>query len=139
MFKKIIDLFLFSTSTHARRQIVCLGCGFDTISFECGSPGTVFLEIDYEEIIGKKVDIITGQPALLRKVLGDGTISTSAEVKRGYGYDLGSLQLISADLRDPGAVRARLAEAGADWKAPTLVLTECVLVCEYFARTIYTL
>ena len=111
--------------------MICIGCGFDTISFEFSCAGTTFFEIDYSEIVEKKMKTVLSEPALADKVIGAGVAASESDVTRDYGFDLGALQLIAADLRDVCGVRAALQSARVDWAAPTLVLTECVLVCKF--------
>jgi O-methyltransferase involved in polyketide biosynthesis len=148
VFRKIIEEFLLSTAACPRRQIVSLGCGFDTIAFEYGSgsdggsdgagsgasPSTVFFELDYSEIVEKKAAIVLGQPALSQRVLPtpppDAPPPSLSAARAPYGYDLGALRLLAGDLRDSEGVARHLAAAGVHWAAPTLVLTECVLVCK---------
>ena len=119
-----------STQSFSRRQIICVGCGFDTISFEFSSPGTTFYEIDYFEIIERKMKTVLSELTLADKVVGSSSTVSEKDAYRDYGFDLGALQLLTADLRDADGVRAALLTAGVEGAAPTLVLTECVLVCK---------
>lgn len=127
-FKKIIESFLASSAADPKRQIVCLGCGFDTISFEYSGSGTTFFELDYAEIVEKKKTVILSELSLTEKIMP--TNGSSDDHKKDYGYDLGRLQLIVANLRDANKVQNHLKAAGVDYDAPTLVITECVLVCK---------
>ena len=92
---------------------------------------TVFYELDYTDIIQKKAAITLNQPVLLQQVMpqeGDTAVSGQDRM-RSYGYDIGSLKLIDVDLRDSAQVSSSLLDAGIRWSDPTLVITECVLVC----------
>lgn len=140
VFRKIIQGFLDATASAQRRQIISLGCGFDTISFEysqlssgddgASSPNLVFFELDHREIIEKKAEIVLSEPNLSRRVIP--TLESESPSRRSsYGFDLGVLKLLAGDLRDVEGIARSLAAAGVTWGEPTLVLTECVLVCKY--------
>ena len=140
----IIDAFLDATR-DCDRQIVSLGCGFDTNSVRIISqnlPKLSIYEVDFSTILSRKVDMFLKQPAICEVLLTDEgeissdvpTITSPRPVRRKetyatqYGYKLGSLHLISVDIREEGALCTALLGSGANPTAPTLVITECVLV-----------
>jgi O-methyltransferase involved in polyketide biosynthesis len=125
-FKTLIDRFLLATKSQDSRQIITLGSGYDTISFEYAHlEGLKFFEVDFPEIIDEKERFINAEPALLASVG-----APEPGVRRDYGVDFGLLKLVSSDLRNSTDTLSKLFSAGCDGFLPTLILTECVLVCK---------
>ena len=116
-------------------------------------------EIDFPEIVESKSRIILSKAELLATLGSTSTpflerfdsiqeegnesqdISTSmsspskaiavADARIPNGYKIGNLTFLSMDIRNTDSVIEKLAAASFDWAAPTLIITECVLVGEY--------
>ena len=138
-------------STSAYRQIISLGCGFDTLSLRIiaeNHPGLHIYEVDFEEVINKKAIALLSESTcrhlllgshynnatplsslgskdnrqILTKILHDCTITN--------GFNLGpNLTLFGSDLRNnTNDIVNKLTSIGFNPLLPTLILTECVLV-----------
>ncbi|KAJ9455635.1 putative leucine carboxyl methyltransferase 1 [Diplonema papillatum] len=99
-------------------QVVSLGCGFDSTFFrvtrgaEGGSGIKRWIEVDFPAVIEKK----------RRAIDGDAVMKAAA--KEGDRY-----RMVAADLRDCDAFLEKLKGEGlADGAAPTLIVSECVLI-----------
>lgn len=124
-FRNTIQKFLEVTESSGPRQIVNLGCGFDTLSFHLIDEGhdmfTIF-EVDYEDIILKKVDLIR-RSVELNKLLDD----SGNHFGPNYGFDCQKVKYVAADLLQSN-VTDLIVAAGLDSNQPTLIISECVLV-----------
>jgi hypothetical protein len=105
------------------RQIINFGCGFDSLSFRLLSNNKEkddihIYELDFDEIIIKKANIILSDPLLRSQLLpninsNDSNISYSLQsYKTLYGYKIGSLSLISIDMRDSESLLEELINSG---------------------------
>lgn len=98
------------------KQVVSFGSGLDTTYFYMKSkfPEAVmkFVEIDFDDIITKKTNIIAKNPVL-------------AKMKEDAGD---SYSLIACDLRDNIKLSEEFKKAKLDPKTQTFIMTECVLV-----------
>lgn len=157
----LIERFLAATSS-GERQIISLGCGFDTLSYNLIDHHHLNLrvfEVDFPAIIEKKVDFCLGQKAIKTCLLrGDVSVAkdsstilerTLRQEKESFrtpsGFCVGDLTFVCNDLRNAERVVEKLLAAGAESSTPTLILTECVFVyidkpavnslCSHFATT----
>ncbi|KAI8878956.1 leucine carboxyl methyltransferase [Backusella circina FSU 941] len=126
----LVKQFLSLSSPNKKKQIVALGAGFDTRYFtiKAGLLGEYkdplcYYEVDFPEITMKKAMTIKKRKELNQYV--DGPV----KIERG-GMDLKSSNycLIGGDLRDWNDIAKRLMDSGLDVDAPTLFLSECVLI-----------
>lgn len=111
-------------------QIVNIGAGYDTTSINIAEKcltGLRFFEIDFPDLIKKKVDVLL-KSREIRSVLN--CEKTALDYQTNYGFNLGQLQLIGTDLHSSINLISSLSEAGVDPSLPTLVISECVLVCK---------
>jgi tRNA wybutosine-synthesizing protein 4 len=139
---QIIDKFMniLESENGSRKQIISLGSGFDTLSLQLlqrGDKDLHIYEVDFEEIIQKKVNTFLSEPSIeeLLKSSKQNLPSSINHEKSGIHlehenakYNYNNLHFISGDLRNSNEVIRALQKAGLDIKAPTLILTECVLV-----------
>nr|WOE55315.1 PhF00078.1 [Neoporphyra haitanensis] len=91
------------------RQVLSLGAGFDTRPFGAAAAGVSYVEVDFPAVAAAKW-----------RRLGGGAGGNDDGGRAGGG-----------DLRDAARLVARLSAGGGvgwDWAAPTLLLTELVLV-----------
>lgn len=137
-----------------RRQIISLGSGFDTLSLNLlqrEDENLHIYEVDFEKIVLKKVTTcLTDQ--VIRQLLvpvdedEDGKNPDTSDIRSKAAdnirdakkeiskcniiqkYSFGNIHFISGDLRDAQKVIEKLIDAGLDVTAPTLLLTECVMV-----------
>ncbi|KAJ1909340.1 carboxy methyl transferase for protein phosphatase 2A, partial [Tieghemiomyces parasiticus] len=112
-------------------QIVILGAGSDTTYFMLKSQGaapTRFFEVDFPEITAPKCMRIQRQARLKKLLPADTQIAGAGTELVSSGYTI-----LAGDLRDfETTVVPRLVQYGLDLAAPTLVLSECVLI--YLAK-----
>lgn len=99
------------------RQVVCLGCGFDTLYFRlaaqgafAGVPELRYFEVDFAEVVNRKRHILK-QDARFHPYLE----------RKQYS-------LIECDLRDMDSLKVLLDAAGFSHECPTLFISECVLI-----------
>jgi O-methyltransferase involved in polyketide biosynthesis len=100
---------------HKKIQIVSLGAGFDTRYFTLDIDYIDYWEIDFPQVVQKKITII--QKSLSQKF--DFTVENGNLRSAHY-------HIIGADLRH--FTQECLGEWGIDSKIPTLVLSECCLI-----------
>ncbi|KAI7901788.1 leucine carboxyl methyltransferase [Cokeromyces recurvatus] len=131
----IISQFL--SMQGPKKQIVTLGAGFDTRYFNIKSGYLDkdnmqlsdqllrYFEVDFPEITMKKAMMIKKHKELLH--LLDNV--NQVKIERG-GMDLKSPDycLLGGDLREWTTCSKRLIDAGLDFQAPTLFLSECVFI-----------
>jgi [phosphatase 2A protein]-leucine-carboxy methyltransferase len=127
-YRSIIQKFLDLTkAASGPRQIVNIGCGYDTLSFHLldeGHADLLVFEVDHEEVILRKTDMIRRSAELSSLLCGTGN-----PLGPNYGFDTQVLKFVAADLQQPTVVES-LARAGLNPAQPTLILSECVLVCK---------
>ncbi|KAI8589077.1 S-adenosyl-L-methionine-dependent methyltransferase [Geranomyces variabilis] len=128
----LIHRFLSSGDSDARtKQIVSLGAGSDTRYFllkEAGRQPGRYFEIDFPEITGKKAQTICKNPVLAQNI-GAYKLACGGTELHGADY-----HLLAGDLRNFATeISQKLRDAGFQPDAPTLFLSECVLV--YLAPT----
>ena len=133
-FRKFVNEFLESTKSNGLRQIINLGCGYDTLSFhlldECHERLSIF-EVDYEEVITRKTDMIRRSPVLNDMLEGSGD-----PLGPNYGFHTEAIKFVASDLQDPKVIDSIVA-AGLDSTSPTLIISECVLVCKLILNTCF--
>lgn len=151
----IIEKFLEIYSNNC--QIINIGAGFDTTCFHLAERNITNLsiyEIDFPDIILRKVNLIV-KSRELRNVLfkndesnnnndnnnnnnNNNLLTPSLQsVTTEYGFHLNELHLISSNLYMPDEVIQSLLKSGFNPLLPTLILTECVLVCKSFKQSLY--
>ncbi|KAK3234944.1 hypothetical protein CYMTET_54823 [Cymbomonas tetramitiformis] len=129
-FRTLVQQFLDTTDetgSNPEKQIISLGCGFDTGFFQLKARQCEpkrYIEVDFPEVVAKKADVIANEEVLRQLVkfppVQDGEFHGGGE-EGGYS-------LVAADLRDLDACIKALSRANYDPSLPTLVLAECVLV-----------
>ncbi|KAL1935866.1 hypothetical protein VTP01DRAFT_5006 [Rhizomucor pusillus] len=127
----LVTQFLSMPTSCKKKQIVSLGAGYDTRYFliKSGHHGAQldeqimrYFEIDFPEIVVKKAMILKRRSRIFRM--------EQARVEHG-GAELTTSQytLIGGDLREWAAqIAPRLHHHGFDASAPTLFLSECVMI-----------
>eukprot|EP00747_Dinoflagellata_sp_TGD_P166217 gnl/TRDRNA2_/TRDRNA2_188668_c0_seq1.p1 gnl/TRDRNA2_/TRDRNA2_188668_c0~~gnl/TRDRNA2_/TRDRNA2_188668_c0_seq1.p1 ORF type:complete len:360 (+),score=51.66 gnl/TRDRNA2_/TRDRNA2_188668_c0_seq1:126-1205(+) len=118
-------------------QIVNLGAGFDTLYFwirentALWRDDLVYFEVDFPEILSKKVSAMLRQQSLWP--LLDGTSSEELVAKELSSSGTRELRTkhcryVSADMRMMNELSSAIAGAGFRSDVPTLFIAECVLV-----------
>lgn len=123
----LLRKFLAVPLPHVK-QILSLGAGFDTTWFHLQSKGECpcrYFEVDFKDVTCRKVEVIQQTPAL-QAVLAAGEGDTVDAA--GGRIITSNYSLVPVDLRDTDVLAAQLQSAGFDLSAPTLVVSECVLV-----------
>ncbi|XP_066544542.1 tRNA wybutosine-synthesizing protein 4 [Amia ocellicauda] len=119
--------FLRLTAHSARRQVVSLGAGFDSLYFRLCAGGTlggcVVFELDFPDVARRKTALMAAQPGL-QEALPDWDPSTASHT--GFVYSA-QYRLLGVDLREVQGVESALRGAGLDPTVPTLLLSEVVL------------
>jgi tRNA wybutosine-synthesizing protein 4 len=101
-----------------RRQIVSLGCGFDTLYFRlCSSSSSEesvgslhYFEIDFEQVVRKKQHVFENDARF-------------APLLNPTRYSL-----LACDLRNAGELTRLLGDKGFETQLPTLFISECALI-----------
>ncbi|KAK0048878.1 leucine carboxyl methyltransferase 1 [Biomphalaria pfeifferi] len=117
----------FLRLTQCNSQVVNLGAGFDTMFWKLHQAGLVpksFVEVDFEQVTTRKCHFIKSKQQLLQALSGeDSDIMMNKAELHSANY-----HLVSANLRNIGALESKLSASGIDRALPTLFLSECVLV-----------
>lgn len=137
-----------------KKQVISLGSGFDTLSLQLlqnKDENLHLFEVDFENIIRRKVATCLNDQVirqLLIPINGDNLDTSQSErdhtsvdrqrpasnskgVVNGPAalqYSFRNIHFLCGDLRDAKRVISSLLDAGLDVTAPTLILTECVMV-----------
>lgn len=133
--KQFYDKFL---ALEGPKQIVVLGCGFDTTYLRllvlvsdlqrAGTVPTSYVELDYAEVVKRKIKLLKSVPAL-RAVLplpDDGKRQLTAAETEAH---LGPYHLLPANLENPELLTTRLIDSNLlQPDLPTLFLSECVII-----------
>ncbi|XP_073420148.1 tRNA wybutosine-synthesizing protein 4 isoform X4 [Dendrobates tinctorius] len=125
--------FLQDTASCPHRQVLSLGCGFDSLYFRtCGTAvglgSTCIWEVDFPAVVQRKRLLIEQTEALkglLKNLMPPGT-SNGKEVD-AIVLDSEDYRLIGVDLCDVVSLDSALEGAGFRWDCPTLILAEVVL------------
>ncbi|XP_041443357.1 tRNA wybutosine-synthesizing protein 4 isoform X2 [Xenopus laevis] len=116
--------FIRDTQDCSHRQIVSLGCGFDSLFFrlrtQLKSPLCVW-EVDFPSVVNRK-RLIIQQSETLTDLLGSHETPDGPLVLLSQGY-----KLLGVDLSDVSSLTAALEGAGIAWDCPTLILGEVAL------------
>lgn len=104
-------------------NIISLGAGFDSTYWWLKSQQieskVTYIEIDYPDVIKKKLEAIKSKP-LLKEMITEDYLQSETHI------DSPDYKLFAADVRDKDLVESQLTNV--DKQLPTLVLTECLLV-----------
>ncbi|KAI1885314.1 hypothetical protein AGOR_G00218870 [Albula goreensis] len=124
-----VKQFLRVTEGCARRQVLSLGAGFDSLYFRLHAEGAlekvVVFEVDFPDVAQRKAALINGS-SHLREVLRDW--DPQSPLPTGPVTIVSSQYcLLGVDVRVEKDVEAALSRAGLQWSAPTLLLSEVVL------------
>ena len=102
-------------SLPGEKQIISFGAGLDTsyfyLRYKYPEAKIKYVEVDFAEIVSKKLTIISKNPVLAQ-----------------YKQELDGYSLLSCDLRDLHKLSEEFVKIKVDPKVQTLILTECVLV-----------
>ncbi|XP_063806858.1 tRNA wybutosine-synthesizing protein 4 isoform X2 [Pseudophryne corroboree] len=126
--------FMEDTKDCNQRQVLSLGCGFDSLYFRmCGKvpAKTSFWEVDFPPVIQRKCRLIEATEPL-NVLLGNNWVSSEKGPTVIFSEDY---KLIGADLSDISHLQSALDGAGIKWDCPTLLLGEVVLCYMDAARS----
>mmetsp|Transcript_18037 Transcript_18037/g.38549 ORF Transcript_18037/g.38549 Transcript_18037/m.38549 type:complete len:363 (-) Transcript_18037:214-1302(-) len=132
-----VTRFLEQCPAGSGVQIVDLGSGFDTLYFWLRSnpriwrDDLIFYEVDFPEVLSKKVSAITRKQALWPEIDVTSSEEILSEKMNASGTrDLHTkhLRYVSTDMRICPELASAMSEAGLKPNIPTLFLSECVLV-----------
>ncbi|XP_062861712.1 tRNA wybutosine-synthesizing protein 4 isoform X1 [Trichomycterus rosablanca] len=122
-----VKQFLCATNTCARRQILSLGAGFDSLYFrlhaEEALQNVIIFEVDFPDVARRKAALINGSN-LLKATISDW--DHLAQTGPAYVSSV-HYKLLGVDLRKEKELEDVLHRAGLHWNCPTLVLSEVVL------------
>jgi len=125
--KMVVERFL-AAYKNERTQIISLGSGYDTLYFILKSEGKFdftkinYVEMDLPSCTKRKIKTITTNEEM-RMLVGDVAVDADAHSMKGSDYNL-----IGVDLRNIDKVKEALETCNIDYKVPTLVFAECVLI-----------
>ncbi|XP_044142528.1 tRNA wybutosine-synthesizing protein 4 [Bufo gargarizans] len=126
-----VNEFLQDAAEAPHRQVLSLGCGFDSLYFRvCGRMGiqrsTSIWEVDFPAVVHRK-RLMVDQSQALKSLLKNMTSPTGFDEKDAVVLDSQDYRLIGADLSDVVALDSALEGSGIRWDCPTLILAEVVL------------
>lgn len=134
--EQIVELFLKDVSSGGEAQIISFGAGHDTLPFRLVESvqhaSVVFLELDFPSVTRSKCEIVDNVPRisdLFKEASVDNATGSAAKkyfrMKSEHSF---KYILQGCDLRDTDGVNAAFDACGINFTAPTLFLTECVLM-----------
>eukprot|EP00052_Salpingoeca_macrocollata_P018453 m.151577 g.151577 ORF g.151577 m.151577 type:complete len:300 (+) comp20701_c0_seq5:3063-3962(+) len=112
-FARVVEDFL--KKSEGKGQVLSLGAGFDTLFWRLlqkGTPFRSFVEVDYAEVVQRKTEYIQS-----KRVLHD-----------LWKPNQDRYHMLAQDIRKPTELLQKLTEKGVDFSAPTICISECVLV-----------
>jgi len=125
-FNRIIKNFL-KQHNGSRKQIISLGCGFDSTYFRLKANDklekTIFYEIDYPHLVKRKRLLIENSENLsnlIERIEGE-PLSPHLEMQ------CSDYHLLGIDLTQLNTLEAALKMSGVNFEYPTLLFSECVM------------
>ena len=92
----------------------------------------VYIEVDFEEVVSKKINILKKNELLLKHISEDAKHSDSDDHHiEGFGVlevNYPHYKLFAQDLRNTEEFYQKLVNYDVDLTIPTLIITECLLV-----------
>lgn len=129
---------LFIETFNGPKQIVYLGSGYETnalsILKEKSNNDIIIYEIDYPEVLKKKIEIIQGESNFISILnptgakIDNSPIDTKSLNNYLFSYEIGNINFIGSDLGNFEIVLDLLKSRGFQSNIPTLIVTECVQV-----------
>ncbi|XP_055877981.1 tRNA wybutosine-synthesizing protein 4-like [Biomphalaria glabrata] len=125
-FDRILKSFL-ELYKNSKKQVISLGCGFDSTYFRLKScdllQNTVFCEIDFPEVVKKKRLLVENNEDLLKLVekIKEQPLSPHIELSSA------DYHLLGVDLTQLNTLEAAIKMCGLEFDIPTLLLSECVM------------
>ncbi|MES1920200.1 hypothetical protein MHBO_001894 [Bonamia ostreae] len=105
------------------KQVVSLGCGFDTTFFRLKHHHNIifsnYIELDYKSIVSAKSEIIKNEKKLFSHL-------KNFKIKNGIKSD--DYNLMSCDLSNIETIKKAFSEHKISYSAPTIFIAECVLI-----------
>lgn len=126
--RRHVARFVAAQPAGALPQVVSLGAGLDTLPFVLlggGGRPLRYVEVDFPGIVAAKAAAVKATPAVAAVFA---RMEPAGAGLRAAGARGGEYCVAACDLRDVGALRAVLDAAGVDRAAPTVFVSECVLV-----------
>ncbi|KAH9520200.1 Leucine carboxyl methyltransferase 2 [Bulinus truncatus] len=125
-FDRILKNFL-ELYKESKKQIVSLGCGFDSSYFRLKSShlleNAIFCEIDFPEVVRKKRLLIENTEELSNMVEKVKEKSLSPHIELSSA----DYHLLGVDLTQLNTLEAALKMCSLSFDTPTLLLSECVM------------
>ncbi|XP_061698638.1 tRNA wybutosine-synthesizing protein 4 [Syngnathoides biaculeatus] len=122
-----LQTFLQVTQHCAKRQILSLGAGFDSLYFRlCADEAlnrTIVFEVDFPDVTRRKAALIRSNVSLSRMLDSQHVFPPTGPVYVSSSQYF----LLGVDVRHDSIVEEALGIAGLDPTAPTLILSEVVL------------
>ena len=117
----------WNASDSVKRQIINVGCGFDTFVFNLMEDKEKYcefsyFELDLQEVVQKKAKYILEEQGLLMALQAPDLCFNGSDQLISSNYSLGP-----CDLTDIAGLDMQLKKLGIDFSLPTLIFTECVL------------
>ncbi|RLN54876.1 hypothetical protein BBJ28_00002926 [Nothophytophthora sp. Chile5] len=137
------DAVSSAETTSPKKQVVILGAGLDTMFFRLQAAGKLahceYFELDFPDVTMQKVSAIKRRKPLnsllglsapkdLMAAVSSGTRANLSSVPCYTELNVPGYHLLPCDLRDLEGTRAKMEAAGIDRNAPTLFVSECVLI-----------
>lgn len=134
---QIYSRFLSLSIPQEYRQILILGCGFDSLALNIAMRGKccATFEVDFQDVISRKVERIHSYLIPKCEELQKQIIGQPYQVDTGSGssyHQIGPMRYFGRDISSREEVDKLLIDlvelGGFQRFAPTLIITECVLV-----------
>ncbi|KAJ8283018.1 hypothetical protein COCON_G00055370 [Conger conger] len=124
-----VKRFLRVTEGCPRRQVLSLGAGFDSLYFRLQAEGAVervvVYEVDFPDVARRKAALIKGSNHL-KDALKDWS-PDSPSPNGPVCVSSARYSLLGVDVREERGVEEALSQAGVQWGAPTLLLSDAVI------------
>ncbi|DAZ94559.1 TPA: hypothetical protein N0F65_004175 [Lagenidium giganteum] len=123
----------FLQQSDAKKQVVVLGAGLDTMYFRLRQREALanceYFELDFGEVTTQKILTMKRRKALTSVLELNTAQEFLASVTSGCSeLHVPGYHLLACDLRDTEATQKKLEAAGIDKTLPTLFISECVLI-----------
>ncbi|TMW60075.1 hypothetical protein Poli38472_000117 [Pythium oligandrum] len=132
--ERVVTKFLDVHAAAPKVQVVILGAGLDTMYFRLKEKALLpsqceYFELDFPDVTLQKVMTIRRRKPLMTALgLQSAAELQAAASSGGTALNVPGYHLIPGDLREIAATREKLEAAGIDKSAPTLFVSECVLI-----------
>ena len=126
-----------NAGANQKVNVVSLGAGYDSTYFWLRQHHGItdatldYIELDFSDVIKKKLQTIKSQDALKKLVWGEEATTfgnREGSCLSDNELDAPGYKLIAGDVRDDDIMKGKLTGTNVDGSLPTLIITECILI-----------